>query len=160
MKGTCLGLCERWWQGGIRCWLIPLGGSLIGCDKMAYNIMPPKSQSQRWWLMIEVLYLVTSRNQGQLMQEHSGLISNVMAWSHVVTNKGLEDKRLVNFIYLNVWECLFIVRYEKRVYVADWSSLCGDQAKQLDLFDLNRIWGISNLNLVFGLEKNGVEEVL
>ena len=92
------------------------------------------------------------------MQDHSGLVSNVMVWSHVVTNKGLEDKSLANFIYLNVWECLFIVEYEKKGIVAEWSSLCGDQAKQLDLFGLNRIWGIWKLDLAFCLEKGGVEK--
>ena len=70
-------------------------------------------------------------NFGSLMQEHSGLVNNVIAWSHVVTNKGLEEKNLINFICLNIWECLFIVKYEDRVYVAEWSSLYGDQGKTI-----------------------------
>ena len=94
------------------------------------------------------------------MQEHSGLVNNAMVWSHFVTNRRLEDMRLVNFIYLNVWECLFIVKYGKKGNVADWSSMCGDQAKQLDLFGLNRIWGVWKLELAFVLEKSGVEEIL
>ena len=79
------------------------------------------------------------------MQEHLGLVNNVMAWSHVVTNKGSEGNSLVNFIYLNVWECLFIVKYEKKGIVADWSSLCGDQPKQLDLFGFEGYEGFESL---------------
>jgi len=34
-------------------------------------------------------------NFGSLMQEHSGLVSNVIVWSHVVTSKGLKENNLI-----------------------------------------------------------------
>lgn len=47
------------------CWLILLMGLFTRCHKMAYNRLPPKVKNQKWKLMTEVLYLVTSQDQEQ-----------------------------------------------------------------------------------------------
>ena len=91
------------------------------------------------------------------MQKHLDLVGNVMEWPHVVTNKGLEDKNLVNFIYLNVWERFIYCKIWKKGIVADWSSLCGDQAKQLNKLVWIGYEESSKLKLAFILDKSGAE---